>query len=189
MFEGRLPRATLFATVLFAIAVAGGVLAVRQNPDFGAQLVSSFRDQVAAGILSDSAPVLFLGIFLNNLVSCVALFLGGASFGLVPVLVVATNGMVIGGVAEAIRAEKGTAFILAGLLPHGVLELPAVLVSAGLGLLLAESLARELVRGETDAAAEAFGYGRLFALYVVPVVALAAGVEAFITPHLLQLVS
>ncbi len=140
MFDRRLSRSTLFATALFALALAGGILAVRQDPAFGQQLLAGFRDQVAGQILSDAPWELFLKIFLNNLVACIALFLGGASFGLVPLLVIASNGLVIGAIIETVRGEKGIAFILAGILPHGVLEIPAVLVSAGLGLLLAEAL-------------------------------------------------
>ncbi len=189
MFDRRLSRSTLFATALFALALVGGILAVRQDPAFGQQLLAGFRDQVAGVILSDAPWEIFLKIFLNNLVACIALFLGGASFGLVPLLVIASNGLVIGAIIETVRGEKGIGFILAGILPHGVLEIPAVLVSAGLGLLLAEALGRELLRSEGDAAAEALGYGRLFVLYVVPFVALAAAVEAFITPHIIQLMS
>lgn len=189
MFDRRLSRSTLFATVLFAFALVGGILAVRQDPAFGQELLAGFRDQVAGEILSDRAGVLFLKIFLNNLVACIALFVGGATFGVLPLLVLATNGLVIGGVLETIRGDVGTAFVLAAILPHGVLEIPAFLVSAGLGLLLAEALGRELLRGEGDAAGEALGHGRLFIRYVVPFVAVAAAVEAFITPHIIQLMS
>jgi stage II sporulation protein M len=189
MFDRRLWRSSLFATVLFAFALAGGILAVRQDPALGQELLAGFRDKVAGEILSDTSGVLFLKIFLNNLVACLALFLGGASFGLLPLLVLASNGLVIGGIIETIRGEKGTGFILAAILPHGVLEIPAFLISAGLGFLLAEALGRELLRSEGDAAAEALGHGRLFIRYVVPFVAVAAAVEAFITPQIIQLMS
>ncbi len=189
MFNRRLSRSTLFATALFSLAFVGGVLAVRQDPAFGQQLVESVRDQVGAQILSDTSWMLFLTIFLNNLVACVTLYLGGATFGLLTLLVIASNGLVIGGIVEIIREEQGTGFILAGILPHGVLEIPAVLVSAGLGLLLAEALGHELLAGSEDAAGEALRYGRIFMRFVVPFVAVAAAVEAFITPHIIQMVT
>ena len=112
---------------LFAFALAGGILAVRQDPALGQEILAGFRDQVAGEILSDTSGVLFLKIFLNNLVACIALFLGGATFGLLPLLVIASNGLVIGGIIETIRGEKGTGFVLAAILPHGVLEIPAFL--------------------------------------------------------------
>lgn len=189
MFNGRLSRSTLFATVLFAFALGGGILAVRQDPAFGQELLAGFRDQVAGEILSDQSWILFLKIFLNNLVACIALFVGGATFGVLPLLVLASNGLVIGGILETIRGDQGTQFVLAAILPHGVLEIPAFLVSAGLGLLLAEALGRELLQGEGDAADEALRHGRLFVRYVVPFVAVAAAIEAFITPHIIQLMS
>jgi stage II sporulation protein M len=189
MFEGRLTRSSLFSMALFVFALVGGVLIVRQDPAFGQELLLGFRDQVAGQVLSDNTAVLFLKIFLNNAVACAALFLGGATLGIVPLLVLASNGLVIGGIMEVVRQEKGTAYILAALVPHGILEVPAFLVSASLGFLLAEAMARELLGGTGDTAEEALDHGRCFVRYVIPLIALAAAVEAFITPHILQLIS
>ncbi|KAF5036960.1 Stage II sporulation protein M [anaerobic digester metagenome] len=189
MFDRLLSRSVIFSTVLFVLAVLGGVLAVRQDPSFGHDLLSGFRDQVALQVLSDHPIVLFVKIFANNLVACVALFIGGATFGVLPLLVLASNGLVIGGIVEMVRQEKGTGFIIASILPHGILEIPAFLISAGLGLLLAEALIRELLHDEGDAAGEALEHGRIFARYVVPFLIVAAAVEAFITPHIIQLIS
>ena len=148
-------------------------------------MTKQFHDQV----LSDDAVVLFVKIFANNLVACVALFIGGATFGVLPLLVLASNGLVIGGIIEMVRQERGTGFILASILPHGILEIPAFLISAGLGFLLAEALARELLHDEGDSAGDALDSGRLFVRYVVPFLIVAAAVEAFITPHIIQLIS
>lgn len=189
MFDRLLSRSVTFSAVLFVLAVLGGILAVRQDPVFGQELLTGFRDQVALQVLSDHQVVLFFKIFANNLVACIALFIGGATFGLLPLLVLASNGLVIGGIVEVVRQEKGTGFILASILPHGILEIPAFLISAGLGFLLAEALTRELLHDEGDAASEALDQGRLFIRYVVPFLIVAAAVEAFITPHIIQLIS
>ncbi|NLX49905.1 MAG: stage II sporulation protein M [Methanospirillum sp.] len=189
MFDGRLSRSTLFATLVFAFALFGGILAVREDPALGTEMVAAFQEQVSGGFPSDSGVMLFLTILINNLVACIALFIGGATFGLLPLLVLAMNGLVIGGIFETIRPDRGIIFVLAALLPHGLLEIPSVILSAGLGLLLGEGLIRELVLNDVDVAGVAGGYGRFFVRIVVPLITAAAAVEAFITPHLLQLMS
>jgi stage II sporulation protein M len=78
--------------------------------------------------------------------------------------------------------------MLAAIVPHGIFELPAVLVSASLGLMLGRAVMLELT-GKGDASAQALILGRLFVRYVVPFVAFAACIEAFITPAVLQLVA
>ena len=67
-------------------------------------------------------------------------------------------------------------------------EIPAFIISGTLGLLLARALWIE-VNGNGDAAAEALGFGRTFLFVVIPLVAVAAVTEAFITPEIINLVA
>ena len=52
MFDRLLSRSLTFSAVLFVLAVMGGVLAVRQDPAFGHELLAGFRDQVALQVQS-----------------------------------------------------------------------------------------------------------------------------------------
>lgn len=187
MSEHSVARATIFAAILFTVSVALGVVAVARDPAVGMEVMTLFRDQVAAQLLSDSPPVLAAKIFLNNLATCLLLFLGGASLGIVTVLVLTANGLLIGAVAELVRQQQGPLFIAAALVPHGIFEIPAFLIAGGLGLLLGQALMAEW-HGAADAAAAAVPLARLFLRIVVPLLAVAAVVEAFITPAVLSMI-
>ena len=188
MSEGSLTRSTLVATVIFAVSIGLGLFAVLRDPAIGADIMTLFRDQVAGQILSDSLPVLAFKIFLNNLGACTLLFLGGASLGIVTVLILTMNGLLIGAVAELMRQQQGSLFIAAALIPHGIFEIPSFLIAGGLGLLLGRALMTEW-HGGGDAAAAAVPLARLFLRIVVPLLAVAAVVEAFITPVVLVMIA
>ncbi len=188
MSELSLARATILAAVFFAVSVGLGVFAVASDPGVGAEVLTLFRNQVVAGLLSDSPPVLAVKLFLNNLAACLLLFLGGASLGVVTVLILSVNGLLIGAVTELVRQQQGMLYIAAALLPHGIFEIPAFLIAGGLGLLLGRELIDEW-QGGGDAAAGAVPLARLFLRVVVPLLAVAAAVEAFITPAILSMIA
>ena len=88
---------------------------------------------------------------------------------------------------EIIHKDHSWTFIAAALLPHGIFEIPAFILAGALGILLAQSLTAEWYGG-ADTSAEAKKLARIFLLYVLPLVVIAACVEAFITPVIIQLV-
>ena len=74
-------------------------------------------------------------IFSNNLkVSLIALFFG-FFFGIVPIFLALSNGYVIGYVSKLVVNSEGVGSLWR-LLPHGIFEIPAVLISLGLGMKL-----------------------------------------------------
>jgi stage II sporulation protein M len=180
MSEGSLVRATGLAAVFFAVSIGFGVAAVFRDPGVGAEVMALFSEQVVAGLLSDSPAVLAVKLFLNNLSTCLLLFLGGVSLGVVTVLILSVNGLLIGAVTELVRQQQGMLYIAAALLPHGIFEIPAFLIG------------REVIaewHGSGDAAAGALPLARLFLRVVVPLLAVAAAVEAFITPAILSMIA
>ena len=103
-------------------------------------------------------------------------------------LILSANGLLIGVVTELVRSQQGALYVVAALVPHGIFEIPAVLISGGLGFLLARALIAEW-HGAADAAAEARSLARLFLRVVIPLLAVAAVVEAFITPAILSMIT
>jgi stage II sporulation protein M len=177
----------IVALAVFFISVIMGVVAARASPEIGVDLMNFFSDSVASGMVQ-KPPLELAGIlFINNLGACLLLFVGGASFGGLTFFILAINGVVIGAVLETARSMKGLSFIIAAILPHGVFEIPSFLVAGTLGFILARSMLAELQSGG-DAAATALTLSRTFLLVVVPLVACAALIEAFITPEVIRLV-
>jgi stage II sporulation protein M len=188
MSREALVRPALVVTGIFLATMVLGALVVAANPTVGETLIQFLRDQVLGSIPSGNALLFFLAIFLNNLQACLLLFLGGASLGVVTLFIAGTNGLVIGGIMEAVRQEKGILYVMAAILPHGIFEIPSFIIAGALGLSLAQSLWQEW-NGEGDAAAAAIDLGSVFLRVVLPLVVVAAGIEAFITPHIISLVA
>ena len=79
-------------------------------------------------------------------------------------------------------------YVAAALIPHGIFEIPAFITASALGLMLGQALLLEL-QGRGNAARRASELGSVFLRVVVPLLAIAAVVEAFITPAIIPLVA
>jgi stage II sporulation protein M len=188
MSEWKLSRGLLVTLVIFLVSLTIGVVMTVRDPSIGQNLLTLFKDAVVGEIAGDPAPLLFIKLFLNNLQACLLLFLGGATFGVLSLFILSTNGVIIGSIVELAREEKGIAFVATAIIPHGIFEIPSFILSGALGLLLAKSLLDEW-NGTGDAAEEAAHHGIKFVMYVIPLVLIAAFVEAFITPEIIRLVT
>lgn len=175
-------------TVGFLVfAVLAGAWMTAQDPGIGRQLITVLKDSIVGEALDSNTVMFATKLFLNNLEACLLMFLGGASLGVLTVFIIGTNGFVIGSILEMVRQEHSFLYVVAAIAPHGIFEIPAFVLSGALGLSLAAALWREWL-GSEDAAAHAAGLGRIFLLAVLPLVAVAACTEAFITPEILRLV-
>ncbi len=176
------------AVLLFLVATIVGWIGTAHNPDIGNALLQMFQKEIAGQITIGNPVDMCLNIFANNLEACILLFLGGASFGILTMVILSLNGIVIGAITEIVSKGHTAIFIAAAIVPHGIFEIPAFIISGGLGFLMAQSLIGEWY-GSGDTAADAARLARLFLLYVVPLIAVAAVVEAFITPVIIQIVA
>jgi uncharacterized membrane protein SpoIIM required for sporulation/uncharacterized RDD family membrane protein YckC len=85
-------------------------------------------------------PVMATSIIANNVQVTFAAFAMGIALGIGTVIVLVTNGVSLGGVF-GLYASKGIAALLVKFVaPHGVLELTAICIGGGAGLLLAAAV-------------------------------------------------
>jgi stage II sporulation protein M len=188
MAELAFRAAAIFAMAAFLITAIAGAAIVNGSPETGRQFIQIVRDEILGKVDAHDPPSLAVFIFVNNLQACILLFLGGATFGLLTLFIIAANGIIIGGIMEVVREERGLSFVAAAILPHGIFEIPSFIISASIGFILGAALHAEL-RGGGDSAETAGSHARTFLLVVVPLVAIAAFIEAFITPQIIQMVS
>jgi stage II sporulation protein M len=188
MSDLPLRTAAAIALAAFLITAVAGIALVREVPATGKEFIQVVRDQVVGQVDAREPVSLAVFIFANNLQACVLLFIGGATVGILTLFIIATNGILIGGIMELVREERGILYVAAAILPHGIFEIPSFIISASLGFILGASLLAEW-HGEGDSAATARAHARTFLLVVVPLVAIAAFIEAFITPQIIHLVS
>ena len=188
MSNSPLTNAIIVMFLLFFTTITVGWVGSAGNPSLGQDLLKLFEKEVAGQMDGENPVDMCVKLFANNLQACILLFLGGASFGILTIFIMSLNGIVIGAIMEIVSKDHTALFVAAAILPHGIFEIPAFILSGALGILLAQSLIAEWYGGE-DTAVDARRFGRMFVLYVLPLVALAALVEAFITPVVIHLVA
>jgi uncharacterized membrane protein SpoIIM required for sporulation len=133
-----------------------------------------------------SAPFLFF----NNTRSMTVIFLAGmVSFSVLGVLFYMINVALIGGV-YALLQLLGVAplpIFLAGVLPHGIFELPALLIGSAVVLYIGAALVTpQNGKSMGEVVIELMAdWAKIFVGLVVPLLAMAALVEAYITPNIL----
>ncbi len=125
---------------------------------------------------------LFLFIFSNNALKSFASMILGISFGIVPVLFVVLNGLIIGVVVAVVGAKMGLFLTVALLIPHGILEIPAILISSSYGLNLGMETFRKFRGGDVDLNRCLLENLKKFAKIPLPMLLIAALIETYITP-------
>ena len=140
-------------------------------------------------ILDQPPVIIMLIIFVKNLfTSAMAMFLG-LGLGVIPLVVVSSNGFLLGIVGYDAVEKAGISFLLAGILPHGIIELPVVLVSIAIGFRLGYLLAFTLAQEKVNLSGEIKTAFHLLVRWVAPLLFLAAIIETFITPFVISVVT
>jgi len=94
-------------------------------------------------------PLTTVDLAVNNLTAMVVLLLGAVSLGLVTLLGLVLNGLLIGAIVGIAVQRVAPPVVLALILPHGVLEIPALLIASAVGLRFARLTVR-YIRGVED---------------------------------------
>ncbi len=129
-----------------------------------------------------SSPAVSSFIMTNNIqVSIMALALG-LTAGLGTSVVLIQNGMLVGALAGVASNARVDAPFWAVILPHGVLELTAISIAGGAGLLLARALWSPGVLGRLDALKLAGVEAAALLAGVAMLLVVAGLIEGFITP-------
>jgi stage II sporulation protein M len=196
MIQGFIPGPRDFAAYVYKIryfvyAIAllmllsfliGAVFAATM-PDETEKIVSLVASQMA-DIDSDSSFSLMINLFVHNGVICLAMVLLGLALGLIPLLIAFDNGIMIGLVGGAAAGRAGLLFTLAAILPHGIIELPMMALSAAIGLRLGYCVLMTLFRQPGNVLQELKDGVRVFTVWVLPLLLVAAFVESYITTAL-----
>ncbi len=120
-------------------------------------------------------------IFLNNIQAGFFVMIFGIFIGIFPIISLVFNSYLIGFVAREAAEQQGI-FILWKILPHGIFELPAVLLSIGIGLKIGFDLFRKNWKKKLG---NNFKEGlRFFVFVIIPVLIIAAIIEGVLIFYL-----
>jgi uncharacterized membrane protein SpoIIM required for sporulation len=181
-------RYTLAATTIF---LAGGVLGTSlslADPGFqrfilGGAMMDTIerREMWTHGILAVK-PLASSAITTNNLSVSFAAFALGITAGLGTAWLMLLNGVLIGTIGVACFRAGLSVSLWSFVAPHGALELPAIFIAGGAGLILGRGLLDPGTLPRREALGQAGGRAIRLLLGVIPLLVVAGAIEGFISP-------
>lgn len=181
---------TLAAAALFGSAMLAAWWLAWRDPAFidlmlPSELIELVRDrgELWFGSILGIEPLASTNIAINNLQVAAGTVAGGITGGLYTVYILLLNGLAIGTVA-ALVAQHGLAAPFWGfVVPHGSLELPAIFLAGGAGLLIARALLFPGRYRRADALKLYGGQVAQLTVGVAGLLAIAGAIEGFFSPN------
>lgn len=120
-------KCIIVAIVLFISSLLLGLVAPANISGFISKDVAALQE--FSSFLTSFPPIVFaLLIFVKNASTLILSFILSPFFCLIPILALVINGCLIAFLSPAVIQEKSLYFLLAGILPHGIFELPALII-------------------------------------------------------------
>lgn len=159
----------LFSIYLFIFAVMFGVF--YNAPQDIAQKLLDYLQQIVAQFEGLNLPQTILYIFWNNLSVCMITIFSGILLCIFPFVLALSNGFILGFVIKHAVNLNGLAVVWR-LFPHGIFELPAIIISLALGFRLGvEIFTKREIKNNLK---EIF---MIIALIIIPLLFIAAIIE------------
>jgi uncharacterized membrane protein SpoIIM required for sporulation len=179
---------TAAALAIFLAGAAFGILLAAADPGFeryllGGQMMDTIerREMWTHSILAVK-PLASSAIMTNNLAVAFAAFASGMLAGVGPVYMMAFNGLLIGVIGAACGRAGMSVALWSFVAPHGALELPAIFIAGGAGLVLARGILAPGTLPRREAIAESAGEAIRLVLGVIPLLVVAGLIEGFVSP-------
>jgi len=171
--------------LLFLISGILGFIIGQASPQAAGEAVMEFIEEFSFLDELNSIQI-FILIFVNNMLKSLAALVLGIFFGIIPVLFVLINGYTIGIILSVIIAESGVGLVLLGTIPHGIFEIPAVIIAASYGVFLGEKFSKKLSGKEPF---RPYWQKALcqFKAVVIPLLFIAAFIETFLAGLILKI--
>jgi uncharacterized membrane protein SpoIIM required for sporulation len=187
-------RATwIYTAIAFSCFMVGGLIAwwfAWQDPNFLAlivpqSMIEKVRDkhELWMGSILGTEPLAASGIMINNLAVCFRAVAGGITAGLFTILILFFNGLSIGAVATLVGQNDLAYPFWAFVFPHGSLELPAIFISGGAGLLIGRGLVFPGQYRRRDALRIYGLQAAKLVMGIVPMLVIAGTIEGFFSPQ------
>jgi len=161
----------------FVVSALFGALVAIVFPETALKLFAEVGEAIKEKVGEAEGFKAFIGIYTNNLTVATSAYALGIFFGVVPWIIILVNGFIVGLVLTVVISSGALDPITAilAVLPHGIVEIPALLTAATAGVMIYKGL---LKKGGTELTYTSL---KLYALSAV-LLLVAAFIEAFITP-------
>ena len=176
----------LAASIFFISLILGTLIGRNTIEGLMRQLGAIFEPLALTGKLT---ILLFLIIFINNAIKALGIIFLGILLGLPTLLFIVLNGFILGGLGSALESVNGWRYVMASFVPHGVIEIPVIVLGTALGLTVGMESLRWLVRRESQVKSQLSDCLKVYLRWILPGLAVAAIIEVFVTPLLIGLIN
>lgn len=126
-------RWILVAIVLFGVGLALGLAVPTGGTNLFSEGTAGLSELIDI-LFSLPPPLMAIFIFVKNALALLLSFALSPILCIVPAATLILNGGVLAFVSAAVIQEESLGFLLAGLLPHGIIELPAFIIGEAAAL-------------------------------------------------------
>lgn len=183
-------RYTAVATAIFLVAALIAWWFTWQDPNFISliappSLIEKVRDkgELWMGSIVGIEPLASSNIMVNNIKVSFGAVGGGITAGVLTVFILINNGLHIGAIATLVAQNNLAYPFWAFVLPHGSLELPAIFLAGGAGLLIGRAILFPGKYSRQDAI-KFYGYQAAQLVFgIVPMLIIAGTIEGFFSPN------
>jgi stage II sporulation protein M len=178
-------RWLFLAVFLFGIGLIWGLVTPIDMPGLLTEDIGTL-DELADFLSPFPQIVVFIFIFLKNVTAILISFILSPIFCLVPIVALIINGGVLGLISTSVVQQESIGYLLAGLLPHGVIELPAFVMGEAVALSFGAAVTLAIFKKEKRELVLP-GLKRNLRYLVIALILLlpAAIIETYVTPLLL----
>ena len=174
--------------IAFLVLTVLAYIAGRLFPDIPVTVMSYFNDMIdSSGIVQEDGSFSVLALLGSNVRAMVLSALYGfIPFLYLPALSLGLNAAIIGMLAAMMQGQW--LLFAAGILPHGIFELPALILALSSGIYLCRKVTDYVRHNEKGVMGPLMkDLLRLFVMHIIPLLVAAAVIEAYVTPQLLKL--
>ncbi|WP_164668687.1 stage II sporulation protein M [Virgibacillus doumboii] len=186
-------KAVIVAMVLFAVGALAAFLSVLDDP---LNLYSLLPERIAQSVNPEQldtntgsvdASLMSATIMTNNIQVAFLAFAGGITFGILTVYIMVSNGIMVGALAGLFWNYGNSYEFWAYIVPHGVIELTAIFIAGGAGLLMGYKLFAPGAFSRGFQLKRQAKRSVQLLLGTIPLFIIAGIIEGFITPASLSL--
>jgi stage II sporulation protein M len=176
----------IISSVLFSLGLLFGVL----SPGIDALASLDYLMEIADSTATLSSFGLFLFIIINNVFKMILSFVLSPLLCIFPILSLVMNGWIISNVGHLFAEQYSVGFFMLGILPHGIIEIPAFIIGQAAALSLGSmAIAAVFIQEKRPELFQNLRKNLKYIGIVIVLLIIAAGIEAFITPSILGLLT
>lgn len=174
----------LLAIFIFLFGFFSGYLSAQIFPEEAKTVLQEIRE-IYRPVFEMNVWSQFFFVLLNNALTVIFIILFGVIFGIPSFFALFSNGTVLGLVTFSLKQDFGWQMFLLSILPHGIIEIPVLILGGANGLKIGYSAFKRIVKKQDNIKQELLIALEFLWKILLPLLLLSSFIEIFITANLL----